>query len=273
MAKKKKTPASLPVFILTGGTGRTGQQVLKAALAQFDRPGVQQILRKEIRTVEAVRQAVQEAVDADGVICHSVVEPGIREAVVEETKRHGIPAVDVLGPVLRLLDDHLKQSPRRQPGLSYQLQQEHFDRIDAVDFTLEHDDGVGLNDLDRADVIIIGVSRVSKSVTCFYLSYQGVRAANVPLVPGHEPPKELLEIDPDKVIGLTMNINRLQSVREARIEMMGRGPFEEYGDKRAVGKEIRFANELMEQHGWRGVDVSYKSTEEVAKEVLALLEQ
>lgn len=273
MAKQHKKPVSLPVFILTGGTGRTCEQVLKAALAQFDRPGVEQILREDIRTAEAVRQVVQEAADADAVICHSVVEPDIRNVVVAETKRHGIPSVDVLGPVLRLLDDHLEQVPRHQPGLSYQLQQEHFDRIDAVDFTLEHDDGVGLVDLDRANVVVVGVSRVSKSVTCFYLSYQGVRAANVPLVPGHDPPKELLEIDRDKVIGLTMNINRLQSVREARIEMMGRGPFEEYGEKRAVGKEIRFAHELMNQYGWRTIDVSYKSTEEVAKEVLAMIEQ
>ena len=270
MAKTKES-RSLQLFILTGGTGRTCGQVLRAALAQFEKPRVEKVLKTEVRTARAVQEIVKEAAKAGAVICHSVVEPEIREAVIQETQKSRVPTVDLLGPVLTLLDDHLEQSPRRQPGLSYQLQREHFDRIDAVDFTLEHDDGCRPNDLDRADVVLVGVSRVSKSVTCFYLSYRGIRAANVSLVAGHDPPPKLLKVDPDKVIGLTMNVNRLQGVRKARIKTMGKGPFDDYGDRRKIMAELRAADTLMCEHGWRSVDVSYKSVEEVAKEVLSMI--
>jgi len=173
--------------------------------------------------------------------------------------------------VVTLLEDYLGQSPRREAGLSYQLQKEHFDRIDAVDFTLEHDDGCGSRDLHHADVVIVGVSRVSKSVTCFYLSYEGVRAANVPLLPNQAPMPELLRVNREKVIGLTMNANRLQSVRQARVDTMGRGSFDEYADRRAIVEELRWANDVMNRQGWRSIDVSYKSVEEVAKEVLGMI--
>jgi regulator of PEP synthase PpsR (kinase-PPPase family) len=245
--------------------------VLRAALAQFDSPNVEVILRTQTRTVAAVAEYVREAAHVGAVVCHSVVEPRAREVLLRELRMHNVPAVDVLGPVVTLLEDHLGQSPRRQAGLSYQLQQEHFDRIDAVDFTLEHDDGCGSRDLQHADVVIVGVSRVSKSVTCFYLSYEGVRAANVPLLPNQDPLPGLLEIDRKKVIGLTMNANRLQSVRQARIETMGRGPFDEYADRRAILDELRWANDIMGKYGWRSIDVSYKSVEEVAKEVLGII--
>ena len=268
---KKKTTILVKVFLLTGGTGRTCEQVLNAALAQFEGADVEPISRPGIRTIRAAQKAVREAAEAGAVIFHSVVEPKVRKVLVEQIKKRRIPTVDVLGPVLTLLDDQLEESPRRQPGLSYQLQREQFDRIDAVDFTLEHDDGSGLSDLHRADVVIVGVSRVSKSVTCFYLSYRGIRAANVPLIAGHEPPVQLLEMDPNKVIGLTMNPNRLQSVREARIEAMGHGPFDTYGDRREIAAELRAANTLYAKRRWRSIDVSYRSTEEVAREVLAMI--
>ncbi len=270
MAKEKQSKKGpLKVFIVTGGTGRTCKNVLRAALAQFENANIEQILNAGVLEVPRVREIIKEAAQTGGVVFHSFVETKIREAIFAETQKHHVPAVDVLGPTLALLEDHLHETPRRQPGLSYQLSKAQFDRIDAVDFTLEHDDGCGLHSLDEADVVLVGVSRVSKSVTCFYLSYRGIRAANVPLVPGHDPPAELLKVDPDKVIGLTMNPNRLSSVREARIELMGRGPFGEYGDRRAITAELRAGNELMEKFGWRTIDVSYKSTEEVAKEVLA----
>jgi regulator of PEP synthase PpsR (kinase-PPPase family) len=263
--------AKLPIHVISGATGRTCDEVLRAALAQFDDPKVEVVLRTGVRTVEVVEELVEEAAAAGAVVCHSVVEPATREALLKKLRIRNVPSVDVLGPLITLLEDYLGQSPRRQAGLSYQLQKESFDRIDAVDFTLEHDDGCGLGDLDLADVVIVGVSRVSKSVTCFYLSYQGVRAANVPLVPDLPPLPQLLKVDPKKVIGLTMNANRLRSVREVRIGTMGEGPFGEYGDRRAITAELSGANEIMKAHGWRSIDVSYKSVEEVAKEVLALI--
>ena len=261
----------LPVFLISGSTGHTCYTVLRAALAQFDDPQVNVALRSNARSVAAVGEYVEEAAKAGAVVCHSVVEPEARKALVEGLRQHNVPAADVLGQVVALLEDHLGQAPKLQPGLSYQLRKEYFDRIEAVDFTLAHDDGNGLQDLHLADVVIVGVSRVSKSVTCFYLSYDGVRAANVPLVPGVAPFRQLTDVDSSKVVGLTMNPSRLCSVRQARVGTIKQGPYGDYTDRHAIAAELRAATELMQEHNWRSVDVSYKSVEEVAKEVLSLI--
>jgi regulator of PEP synthase PpsR (kinase-PPPase family) len=261
------------IVLLSGSTGRTCAEVFRAGLAQFDSPDVKIVHKTNVRSVAEATDAVVQAAESKAVILHSIVDPEVREAFLEQSKALNVPSVDVLGPVLTLLEDHLGQSPHGQPGLSYQHRREHFDRIDAVSYTLTHDDGCRIQGLPEADVVIVGVSRASKSVTCFYLAYRGVRAANVPLIPDCEPPQELLTIDPRKVIGLTMNANRLARVREVRIGMMGRGPFQQYGDTREIERELNFANALMARHGWRKIDVSYMSVEEVAKEVMSMLEK
>ncbi len=263
----------LKIIVLSGSTGRTCDEVVSAALAQFDDPNVKLIHKTSVRSAKAAVQVVKEAAKVGAVICHSIVASKAREAVVEQAKKLRVPTVDVLGPVLTLFEDHLGKPPRRRAGLSYQFQKEHFDRIDAVSFTLRHDDGCHITDLAKADVVIVGVSRSSKSVTCFYLAYRGVRAANVPLIPDCEPLPQLLAMDPRKVIGLTMNPHRLDKVREARIRMMGPGPFQEYGDVLEIRREVEFANTLMARHRWRKIDVSYMSVEEVAKEVMSMLEE
>ncbi len=260
----------LTVYILTGSTGRTCDDVLRAALAQFDAPTVQVVPRTQLHTEGDVVREVRAASEAGAVICHSLVVPQLRETLVRETTRLRVPTVDVLGPLINLLQDSLGQAPRGQAGLAFQMQRDRWERFDAVDFTLAHDDGCGLADLDKADVVLVGASRVSKSVTCFYLAYEGIRAANVPLVPGLDPPPELVAVERDKVIGLTMNAARLQTLRQTRIRTLGDGAFERYGNLADIEAEIRQMERLMARYGWRRIDVSYMSVEEVAREVMTL---
>ncbi len=268
-AKKKKPPQK--IFLLSGSTGRTVEEVVGAALAQFREPDVEIILKPHIRSAKAAIQVVEEAAEAKAILFHSVVAPKVRDAVSQYTQVRKVPSVDVLGPVLSALNDHLGKSPRLRPGLSYQLRKEHFDRIEAVNYTLAHDDGCAPEGLSRADVVLVGPSRVAKSATCFYLAYRGIRAANVPLVPGWEPPQQLIELDKQKVIGLTMNPTRLQSIRRERVRDMGRGPFEKYSDLETVRRELREAGRAIARHGWRSIDISYKSVEEVARDVLNMI--
>ena len=258
----------LTIMVLSGGTGRTGQQVLRSALAQFRDPQIQTILKPGIRSVQAALKAVEWARDKNAIICHTFVEPKIREAVVGECNRHHVPAVDLLGPTLAVLDDHLDASQQQRPGLSYALNKEQFDRMDAVDFTFAHDDGARVKDLDQADVVLVGISRVSKSVTCFYLASRGIRAANIPLLPGVEPPEELLRISSHRVIGLTMNTQRLQQIRAARRGAIRAARLVDYTDHREIAREIAYAQALIKEHGWRKIDVSYKAVEEVAVEII-----
>jgi len=262
---------SLTIYILSGSTGRICDEVLKAALAQFDQSQVRFVRRTNLRDEAEVVREVRNAAGEGAVICHSLVVPQLREALVGEATRLRIPTIDVLGPLITMLQDYLGQTPRGLPGLAFQMQRERLERIDAVDFTLAHDDGCGLADLDQADVVLVGASRVAKSVTCFYLAYEGICAANVPLFAEHEPPAELLALDRNKVIGLTMNSNRLQALRQTRIKTLGDGAFDKYGSLHEIEAELRELERKMARCGWRRLDVSYMSVEEIAKEIASLI--
>jgi len=265
------TPTPLKVYVLSGGTGRTADNVLRSALAQFSCPTPQVIRHIQVRSVNSAVNVVQDVAAAKGVLFHTLVEPDVRAAVTETAKLAGIPTFDILGPALALLEDFMQVQAHRAPGLSRELRRAHFDRIDAVDFTLAHDDGLLASELKHADVVLVGVSRVSKSVTCFYLACRGIRAANVPFVGCQDPPEHVVKLDPNRVVALTMNPRRLKSLRETRAEMLGGGSHQQYVDQREVARELRHTNALVEKYGWHCIDVSYKSVEEVAQLILQLV--
>lgn len=261
------------IVSISGGTGRTADQVLHAALAQFENPQICIVQKSNVRSPRVARSIVASASRSNAIIVHTLVAPRVRDALVQEAERRMIPSVDLLGPVINLLADHLHACPRNQPGLSYELRKEQFDRIDSVDFTLAHDDGARLRTLANAEVVLVGISRVAKSVTCFYLAYRGIRAANVPIVLNEPVPKELLELDPQRVIGLTMNVERLKAIRSARMGNMGYGRIVEYVDRKHIFDELKHGFELMRKHKWRMLDVSYLSVEEIATEIISLMEK
>jgi len=259
------------IYMISDGTCRTCDHVVKAALVQFSHVGAQLIRKANVRRPETVRNLIDKAADERALVFYTLVEPRARRAIQEAARERMVPTVDLLGPALGALYDLFSRAPRSKPGILYRSAKEQFDRIDAVEYTLHHDDGVGLHELKDADVVLVGVSRCCKSTTCFYLGYSGVRAANVPLFVDTEPPTELLHVDPRRVIGLTTNPHRLRSVREARMRGWGMDPGDEYGGKARIARELRAAHELMTKYGWRCVDVSYKGVEEIAREVMQLL--
>jgi hypothetical protein len=268
---KQATEQPLRIVIISGATGRTAQEVVNSALAQFGDANVQVVKKTGVRTCRAAAEAVRAVPGERAVILHSLVSTKVRATVLEEAARKMIPTVDVLGPVIAVLADQLGRAPQGKPGLSYQRQKDYIDRIDAVSFTLEHDDGAGLATLSDADVVLVGVSRASKSVTCFYLAYRGVRAANVPLISGIAPPEQLRSLPREKVIALTISPHRLQSVREARRYRLGSNALDYYVERDEIRKELRFALQTIRKHGWRTIDVSYMAVEEVAVQILHML--
>ena len=177
----------------------------------------------------------------------------------------------MLGPALSLLADHLKAEPRGHAGLLYELHREQLDRIDAVDFTLAHDDGKRMYELGQADVVLVGASRTSKSVTCFYLAARGIRAANVPIIPPQPIPRELSKLSPKRVIGLTMSAAHLESIRQTRLDRITHRPVANYADLKDIRAELRAIRELMSRMNWHCIDVSYRATEEVADQVIELM--
>jgi regulator of PEP synthase PpsR (kinase-PPPase family) len=264
-------PRAATVFVVSDGSGRTCEHVVKAALVQYQDHDVELILKSNIRTARQAAAVVQEAARRKAPIFYTLVAATPRKAMAEAAAKLSVPTVDVLQPVLAALGDLLQSIPQGKPGLYYRSQQEYFDRLEAVEYT-HHDDGQRPYELRKADVVLVGLSRVSKSATCFVLAYNGIRAANVPLVPGYFLPAELLRLDPRRVIGLTMNADRLQRVREVRMHGMRMGTVEAYTDRRQILREIREANALMAQRGWQTIDVSYRSIEDTAQEVLRMVE-
>jgi regulator of PEP synthase PpsR (kinase-PPPase family) len=264
---KSKVPT---IFVVSDGRGDTSAQVLSAAAIQFEGQRYQVVRRGHVRTVRRVEAIVRRAADYHAVIFYTLVGDETRAAMTTASAELLVPTVDILGPAFSALHDLFKTAPKPRPGLLYTSDRDKFDRFEAIDYTLLHDDGRHPEDLEDADVVITGVSRSSKTSTCFYLAYEGIKAANVPIVPGVPPPRELLDLDPAKVIGLRVNVMRLMTVREARARGLPHQPLEEYLNKRAIAREVLEANRLMDEHGWRSVDASYMAVEEVAREVLAL---
>ncbi|RMF73501.1 MAG: kinase/pyrophosphorylase [Planctomycetota bacterium] len=259
------------LFLVSDGTCRTCEQILRAVLVQFPDVRIRLVKKKAVRSAEVAAAVVEAAAAAGAPVFYTLVEPETRAAIQRAAAEHLVACVDLLGPVLGNLFDLFQQSPVPTPGMLYRSNREYFDRIDAVEYTLKHDDGRRLHELKDADVVLVGASRTSKSTTCFYLAYSGIRAANVPLFAGSDPPKELLKIDPRRVIALTANPHRLQSVREARLTAWGQPLDDDYADLHAISRELRTLMELYESQNWRCIDVSYRAIEEVAREVRRLL--
>jgi regulator of PEP synthase PpsR (kinase-PPPase family) len=253
--------------VVSDGRGHTCDQLVQAALLQFDDQSYRVERRSDVRTVEGVEAVVCEAKASNAIVFYTLVSTETQQAMKLGAENNLLVAVDLLGPVISALHDLFRTSPKEIPGLLYESNQENFDRFEAIDFTLKHDDGQRPHELDRAHVVLVGVSRASKSSTCFCLAYEGIRAANVPLIPELSPPPQLLGLDPSKVIGLRINPLRLRSVRQARLESMGVSTLDNYVDKRRIASEILAANQLMKRYGWHSIDVSYKAIEEIARRV------
>lgn len=256
--------------MVSDGRGQTGAAVLQAALVQFQSQQYTIVREGNVRTKERIEEIVIAAAQAPGVVFYTLVEAETRRAMQRAAASHGVAAVDILGPALSCLHDLFKRAPQAEPGLLYASERENFDRHDAIDYTLKHDDGRRPHGLAIADVVLVGVSRASKSSTCFYLAYHGIKAANVPLVPGLPLPPELLALPKERVIGLWINPTRLVTIREARAHNLGRVGKGSYTEFDAVKEETRTAYRIMNERGWQTIDASYLAVEEIAHKVIRL---
>jgi [pyruvate, water dikinase]-phosphate phosphotransferase / [pyruvate, water dikinase] kinase len=258
------------ILVVSDGRGDTCAQVVRAALVQFeDRP--HRLLQiSDVRSTRRVSQVIRRAVSLRAVVFYTLVGDETRAAMLRLAREHLVPSVDVLGPAFSALQDLFKQVPGTTPGLLYASNRELFARQAAIDFALRHDDGQRPDDLDGADIVLVGVSRSSKTSTCFFLAYEGIKAANVPLVPGIPPPPQLLKLPPKSVIGLRLNVARLLTVREMRATHLGLSEGDDYLEESAVAREVIDADRLMERHGWQSIDISYLAVEEIARAVVRL---
>jgi regulator of PEP synthase PpsR (kinase-PPPase family) len=257
------------LFVISDGTGETAVAAVRAAATQF-----QETFRVrtfgETRHESQVRRVMDRAAEDGALVVFTVVNESITRLIRELALEKGVPAVDLLGPLIAALAGHFKLSPQIRPGILHGFSEDYFKRIEAVEFAVRHDDGANLHTLFQADLVLAGVSRTSKTPLSMYLAQRGYKTGNVPIVPGIEPPRELLEIDPRKVIGLVSDAPALLEVRRARIRQLRASPYLSYADADAVDEELRRARDLYRRQGWRVVDITGKAVEESAARILEL---
>ena len=260
-------------FVVSDGTGVTAEQVLNAALTQFTSAVVEIERRPGVRTEEQVRQVVEEAAQAGGFIVHTLVSDQLRGAMFSLGRLRDVETIDLMGPLLARLSKQLTVSPAEKPGLFHQLNEEYFRRNEAMEFALRHDDGLHIDELAQAEIVLVGVSRTSKTPLSIYLAFKGWFVANVPIVLKVRPPSALFSLTHGRVCGLTMDPVRLAELRRVRQERLG-GATGNYAAPHFVRREVEYALSIFgSQHGWPVIDVTDKPTEEVASEILALVGQ
>ncbi len=274
MPKNKTLSKTLHVHLVSDSTGDTVHRVAQACLSQFDMIETEEHVWSLVRGSVQIENLMRGVENYPGIIIATFADRKIAEQLDAECKQRKITYISVLDPIFQALRRHLGEQGGEAPGKQHELTEEYFDKIEAMDFAMHHDDGQLTNELDRAEVILVGVSRTSKTPTCIYLSHRGVKAANVPIVPGVELPKILFESKHPLIIGLTNDPARLIQIRETRLQMISSdGKYDEansYIDPERVREEIRAAQRLFAQQGWPVIDVTRKSVEETAAIILQM---
>lgn len=274
-AKYKRRPPLASFFhvhLVSDSTGETLNAMLKATASQFAAAKPLEHIYALVRSRAQMEKTLAEIEASPGLVLYTVVNPELRRLLEMRCNEIQTPAISVLDPLMHAFADYLDLEQSQRTGAQHQLDDAYFKRIAALDYTLSHDDGQMVWDLEPADVVLVGVSRTSKTPTCMYLANRGVKAANVPLVPTSDPPKELLALKNPLVVGLIASPERLSQIRESRLGgMNAAGAVDEYSDLDVIRAEILRAKRLYAKHRWQVIDVTRKSVEETAAAILTKL--
>ncbi len=256
------------LHLVSDATGETINSVARAVIAQFEDVEAVEHFWSLVRSKRQIDNVLAAIEATPGVVLFTLVDKDLRDRLERGCRRLGIPSVPVLEPVIEVLSAHLGSEVRGQPGRQHLLDAEYFTRIDAMHFVLAHDDGQSAHDLEDADVVLVGVSRTSKTPTCFYLANRGIKAANVPVVPGAPLPPEVATLSRPLVLGLTITPERLVEIRRNRLRILHQDAETDYVDLEHVTEEVLAARRLYARRKWPVIDVTRRSIEEVAAAIL-----
>ena len=259
------------VHLVSDSTGETLNAMARAVCARFENVLPIEHIYALVRSPRQLERALTDIEEAPGVVIHTIVDDQLRTALEEGVRRLDMPCIAALDPLVSSLQRYLGASISRRVGVQHALDNDYFNRMDALNYAIGHDDGQGGQDLEQADVVLVGVSRTSKTPTCIYLAHRGVRAANVPLVPTRSPPEKLFDLKNTLVVGLTISPDRLIQIRRNRLLSLKEDRESSYIDIEAVREETVKARRLYERQGWPVIDVTRRSVEETAAAVLNLL--
>lgn len=266
----KKSKAE-PIYVVSGGKGLAGNNMVHSLLIQYPNNNVPVIIVPQITEEKQLIDLVNKVKQEGGLITHTMVNRHLRNFLTSLCEENGLKHIDYMGELADYLDETLEIPSLQTPGLYREINQEYFDRIEAIEFTLNHDDGLSPNKLHMAEIILTGVSRSGKTPLSVYLAMYGWKVANIPLIHGIDPPKELFEVDPQRVFGLSISPGQLISHRMKRLVSINNTENTNYVDERMVMQEIRNANFIFEKGGFTVLNVSNKPVETTANEILNIM--
>jgi len=263
----------LHLHLLSDSTGETLEMIAKAALAQFDDADVVRHFWPMVRSRQHLDRIMGEITANPGLVLFTLVNSEIRERLEERCRALALPTVPALDAVTAKLEDMLGQEAKARPGRQHILDDAYFARVDAIHFTIAHDDGVAWEDWEEADIVLAGVSRTSKTPTSIYLANRGYKVANIPIVVESPPPPALFSLRRPLVVGLTTAPERLIQVRRNRLLSLSQSPTTDYVDQERVAKEVQVARRMFGDNGWPVIDVTRRSIEETAAAVIGLYQE
>lgn len=246
--------------------------MVRAALVQYGDQDIQIVRSKNIRTENQIKSLMEDIFQKGGMVVYTMVSPYMRKVVFESASEKGIPVVDLMGPLLSAMDVYFGKESTHQVGLLRAVDDRYFKRIEAIEYTVRHDDGKTVSDLDQADIILVGISRTSKTPLSIFLSHKGWKVANVPLVLNSPVPEELYKVDQRRVVGLTIDPDSLTRIRKRRLEKFGQDPGGEYATMDHIHKELEYSQELFKKNRkWPVFNVTDRALEETASEIIRVV--
>jgi hypothetical protein len=261
------------VFVISDATGETAEKVVRAALLQFNADCTVNVYSR-VRLESEVEKIVERAAEQHALVVFTLVDGAERELLWQLCARHNVEAVDLIGGLMAKLAAYLGHEPKGVPGLLHTIGEDYFRRIEAVEFTVKNDDGAEPRNLPRADIVLVGISRTSKTPLSMFLANKGYRVANVPLVLGVDPPAELDEVPTERVFGLSIQPDSLVKIRQVRLQHLGMPSDSSYGMRDHIQRELAYAQEVFRKHpDWPVIDVTGKAIEESAADILRIFKQ
>lgn len=266
------TPTEKNIYILSDGTGETAATMVRAALVQYNAQEVNIIRCKNLRSEENILKIIDECFEKRGMIAYTFAGLAMRKKINEVCVEKSIPSTDLLGPLIGSLDEFFGVPSASRVGALRQTDDSYFKRIEAIEYTVRHDDGKTSTELDKADIVLVGISRTSKTPLSIFLSHKGWKVANIPLVIGSPLPEQLFKIDQRKIIGLIIDIHSLQRIRKNRLEKFGQDSGGEYASLNQIMQEIEYAENLFKQNRrWPVFNVTERALEETASEIVRVI--
>lgn len=262
---------SVPIFVVSGGKGLTGHTIVQTLIIQYPENRLKVKLIPDVRTDKKILDVIKKVKKANGILSHTMVNSDLRNFLIEECKKQQVRQVDLMGGLANIIENDFGLKSVNTPGLYHKINAQYYKRIEAMEYTLNHDDGLNAKNLHDADIVVTGVSRCGKTPLSVYMSMSGWKVANIPLVQGIDPPKELFEIDKNRVFGLHINLNHLIMQRQKRLNSMGNLSNINYVDSKIVGRELQYANIIFKRGGFTKINITNKAIESTSNEIINLL--